>query len=88
MVGLTFALIGLVPRGAIAAWGVLAVCFIIGLLGELLGLPRWLKDLSPFDQVPQLPAAQFDAVPLVVLAVLAGGLGVAGLAGLRRRDIG
>ena len=45
-------------------------------------------DLSPFDEVPQLPMAQFNALPLVVLAVIAGGLGMAGMAGLRRRDIG
>ncbi len=88
MVGLTFALIGLFPRAAIAAWGVLAGCFIIGFLGELLGLPGWLMDLSPFDQVPQLPAAHFNALPLIVITAIAGGLGMAGSAGLRRRDIG
>ena len=88
MVGLTFALIGLVPRGVVAAWAFVAFCFIIGLLGGVLGLPRWLMDLSPFDQVPQLPAAHFAVLPLIVITVIAGGLGMAGLAGLRRRDIG
>ncbi|MGZ4772291.1 MAG: ABC transporter permease [Ilumatobacteraceae bacterium] len=88
MVGLTFALIGQFPRAATAAWGVLSVCFIIGLLGELLGLPGWLMDLSPFDHVPQLPAAHFSALPLIVIIAIAGGLGMAGSAGLRRRDIG
>ena len=88
MVGLTFAVIGLIPRAAIAAWGALAVCFIIGFLGDLLGLPRWLIDVSPFDQVPQLPAAHFAVLPLVVITAVAGGLGMAGMIGLRRRDIG
>ena len=88
MVGLTFALIGLVPRGVVAAWAVLAFCFIIGLLGGMLGLPRWLMDLSPFEQVPQLPAAHFSVLPVLVLLVVALGLGVTGMAGLRRRDIG
>jgi ABC-2 type transport system permease protein len=87
-VGLTFALIGLLPRLVIVAWVFLAACFIIGLLGELLGVPGWLMDVSPFDQVPLVPAAPFRALPLVILGVIAVGLGWAGLAGLRRRDIG
>ncbi|HEX2782508.1 MAG TPA: hypothetical protein VHN36_02910 [Ilumatobacteraceae bacterium] len=88
MVGITFALIGLLPRLVIAAWVFLAVCFIIGLLGGLLGLPGWLMDVSPFDQVPLVPAAPFKAVPLVILGVLALSLYWAGVIGLRRRDIG
>ncbi len=88
MVGLTVALIGLAPRATAAAWGVLAACFVIGLLGELLDLPEWVKNLSPFDRVPQVPAADFAAVPLVVLCVLAAALGWVGIVGLRRRDIG
>ena len=36
----------------------------------------------------QLPAADLSIVPLLALTALAGGLTTAGLAGLRRRDIG
>ncbi len=88
MVGITFALVGLTPRAVATGWIVLAACFIIGLLGELLGLPEWLRGISPFDRVPQLPAADFSVMPLVVLVALAGLLGWAGMTGLRRRDIG
>jgi ABC-2 type transport system permease protein len=70
------------------AWVVLAFFFVIGLLGAVLGLPRWLVDLSPFEQVPQLPAAHFSVVTLLVLVVVALLLGVGGMVGLRRRDIG
>ena len=87
-VGITFALIGLLPRLVVLAWVFLAVCFVIGLLGGLLDLPGWLMDVSPFDQVPLLPAETVRAVPLVVLGVVAFGLCWAGLIGLRRRDIG
>jgi ABC-2 type transport system permease protein len=87
-VGITFALIGLLPRLVILTWVFLAVCFVIGLLGGLLDLPGWLMDVSPFDQVPLVPAATFRVVPLVVLGVVAFGLCWAGLIGLRRRDIG
>jgi ABC-2 type transport system permease protein len=88
MAGLTFALVGLAPRAVAAAWVVLAACFLIGLLGELLGLPDWVTTLSPYDHVPQVPAADFSAVPLIVLCVLAAVLGWVGMIGLRRRDIG
>ncbi len=88
MVGLTFALIGLVPRAAIAAWAAVAVCFTIGLLGQLLGLPGWLMDVSPFDQVPLVPAAPLEILPLVILCAVAGALCWVGMAGLQRRDIG
>ncbi len=38
---------------------------VLSILGPLLGLPDWVLDLSPFQHVPQLPAADFDAVPLL-----------------------
>ncbi len=88
LVGLTVALIGLAPRAAAASWGVLTVCFVIGMLGQLLDLPTWVEDISPFQHVPLLPAADFSIVPLVALTAVAAGLTAAGLVGLRRRDIG
>jgi ABC-2 type transport system permease protein len=87
LVALTLALFGLVPRAAPAAWAVLAVCFVIGMFGQLLDLPQWASDLSPFQHVPQLPAADLDVVPLVLLSALAVVVGGVGLAGLRHRDI-
>ncbi|MDD9371490.1 MAG: hypothetical protein PV358_15320, partial [Acidimicrobiales bacterium] len=57
-------------------------------LGQLLDLPRWALDLSPFEHVPSLPAADVDIIPLVALTLAAGALTAAGLAGFRRRDAG
>ena len=88
LVGLTVALVGLAPRGAVATWAVLAVCLIIGLLGKALDLPAWLMTISPFQNVPQLPAADLSVLPLVALTGIAAALTWAGLSGLRRRDIG
>jgi ABC-2 type transport system permease protein len=87
IVGLTFALVGLVPRAAPAAWAVVAVCFVIGMFGQLLDLPQWVSDLSPFQHVPQLPAADFTALPLAILLTLAAALTALGFWGLRHRDI-
>lgn len=88
MVGLAAAGFGFAPRWVDVAWGVLAACFVIGLLGEVLRLPGWVQKLSPFEATPALPAASLDVLPLVLLIVLAAALILGGLGGLRRRDIG
>ena len=88
MVGLVIALDGLVPRLLGVTWAVLVACVVEGFLGAILGLPRWLSDLSPFEHVPQLPAASLTLLPLVVMSAVAAGLTLIGLTGLRRRDIG
>ena len=88
LVGLAVALIGIAPRAAAASWGFLAVCFVIGMLGQLLDLPESVQDVSPFQHVPQLPAHDLTILPLLVLSAVAAGLTAAGLAGLRSRDIG
>jgi ABC-2 type transport system permease protein len=79
---------GVAPRIAIALWAVLTGCFVIGFFKQLLGIPTWLADLSPFEHTPRLPAAGLDVVPLVVLTLVAAALAAAGLAGFRHRDIG
>lgn len=88
MVGLAIALDGLVPRWVGASWAILAACVVVGFLGAVLHLPRWLQDLSPFERVPQLPGASLTLLPLLVISAIAAGLTLVGLGGLRRRDIG
>jgi ABC-2 type transport system permease protein len=88
MVGIVIALDGLVPRWVGVSWAILVACVAEGFLGAVLGLPRWLSDLSPFERVPQLPAASLTILPLVAMSAVAAGLTLIGLAGLRRRDIG
>jgi ABC-2 type transport system permease protein len=87
VVGAAVALFGLVPRAAAAAWGVLGGCVMLSLLGPLIGLPDRVLDVSPFSHVPELPAAEFSAVPLLLLSAVAAALVVLGLAGFRRRDL-
>jgi ABC-2 type transport system permease protein len=87
LVGVAVALFGLAPRATMAAWGALAACYLAAFLGPLLGLPDWVIDVSPFTHVPALPAASFDAVPLLVLTAVAAALVAVGLAGIRRRDV-
>ncbi|HUY73206.1 MAG TPA: ABC transporter permease [Candidatus Dormibacteraeota bacterium] len=88
MVGLTMALVGLAPRWGATSWAILAACLAVGFLGPVLQIPNWLQNLSPFQRVPQLPAASLTLLPVVVISALAAGFTFAGLLGLRRRDIG
>jgi ABC-2 type transport system permease protein len=44
-------------------------------------------DLSPLSHIAQVPLETQDALPLVVLTLIAAGLVVAGLARFRTRDL-
>jgi ABC-2 type transport system permease protein len=88
LVAATFALYAVAPRAAVAGWAVLIACFVIGMFGQLLELPAWVEDLSPFQHVPRLPAVDLAIGPLLVLVAVAVGLTFLGFGALRRRDIG
>lgn len=88
MVGLTMALVGLVPRWAALSWAVFASCLVVEFLGPVLQVPIWLQQLSPFQRMPDLPAAAFTALPLVTVTAIATAFTLVGLGGLRRREIG
>ena len=88
LIAIGVALFGLAPRWTMLAWAPLSVCFVIGLLGDLLGLPQWLVDLSPFERTPAVPAVDVAFGPLIVMTLIGLGVTWLGLMGLRRRDIG
>ena len=87
VVAAAVALFGLVPRAAVAAWGVLGACVLVSVLGPLLGLPDWVLELSPFEHVPQLPADDFRSGPLLALCAVAAALTAVGMLAFRRRDL-
>lgn len=86
--GVTMALIGMAPRGSVLAWGVLAGCGVLGQLGPILQLPDKVLRISPFADVPKLPGAELEIIPLAILLVIAIALTAAGIRGFQRRDIG
>ncbi|MPY95075.1 MAG: hypothetical protein GEV08_19055 [Acidimicrobiia bacterium] len=87
LVGVAVALFGMVPQAAPAAWAGLAVAAVIGLLGEVLRLPEWVRLVSPLEHVPAVPAEDLALVPLVLLTLVAAGLFAAGLSAFRARDL-
>jgi ABC-2 type transport system permease protein len=82
-------LFGLLPQACVAGgWTALGLATVLVLLGPTLQLSHWIQDISPFTHVPKLPGGTVSGAPLTWLALIAVLLAAAGLAGLRRRDIG
>jgi ABC-2 type transport system permease protein len=87
-IGLGAALFGLLPRASLLVWLVIVYAGVVGtFFAELLNLPEWTVNLSPFGHVPMLPAEDLRWAPLAILTAIAGGLIAAGLVGFRRRDL-
>lgn len=88
MVGVAVAAYGIVPGAARAtAWTVFSIILVIGFFADLLQLPDWLNEISPFAHVPALPAEHLAITPLVILTTIAAFLTALGLWGFCRRDL-
>lgn len=87
LLGVGLLLFGAFPKQSAATWALVVYSIIVMYFGGLLDLPQWAKNLSPFDHIPQLPAADAQVMPLVWLVLLGVGLGAGGLRALQRRDM-
>jgi ABC-2 type transport system permease protein len=85
--GLARLLYGLAPRAAKVAWLLLLVASVVLLFGEVLKLPQWFQDISPFEHLAFVPAESFAWAPFLALSALAVFLSVAGQVAFRRRDV-
>lgn len=75
-----------VPLG----WGLLAAGLVLGQFGELLRLPAWLQNLSPFRHSPALPVENLDLTAITAALFLTGAsaaLAATAASLLRRRDL-
>jgi ABC-2 type transport system permease protein len=87
LAAIAIALFGLLPRLSPVAWAGPAICLLIGLVSGGVQVDDWVRGISPFSHLPQLPGGSTSAAPLLTLLAIAAVLGVAGLVGLRRRDM-
>ncbi len=87
VVGVAVLLYGVSSRIALGSWAVLAGCLLLGQLADLLNLPDWVAEASPFSHVPHLPGGPVQALPLVVLLAVAAGAVLVGGSAFRRRDL-
>ncbi|MGN6792429.1 MAG: ABC transporter permease [Streptosporangiaceae bacterium] len=86
--GVAAAFVGLLPEASVAAgWSALGIAVLMLFLGAALKLSHWVLDISPFQHLPKLPGGTVIAAPLIWLSAIALALAVAGILGLRRRDI-
>ena len=89
IIGVAALAFGAVPDGCVAvAWTAVGLAVLLDIFGQALQLSQWVLDISPFTHVPRLPGGTVTAAPLFSLSVIALALCAAGLAALRRRDIG
>jgi ABC-2 type transport system permease protein len=88
MIGIVMAAFGVVPRFVFVGWIFLVGFMLLGELGPLFELDRWVMDISPFANVPKLPGGDLTVAPLLWLTAIAAGLVALGLTTFRRRDLG
>ncbi|HYB25517.1 MAG TPA: hypothetical protein VEF89_02765 [Solirubrobacteraceae bacterium] len=92
-VGLLFLGLGalayaLVPRASTGvAYGLVAVAFLWYLVGTLLGVPKWLVDLTPFQHVGLVPAAPFRPISALLMAAIGAAVALLALWAFGRRDL-
>ena len=84
------ALVGLAQgsRWAVAGWAVVVAFFLVGPLAELLQLPGWVADLSPYSHVSKVPAESLAIGPELALVALTAVLLATAWWRYRTRDIG
>jgi len=88
LAGFAVLVFALRPRWAVAVtWSAFAICFLTAEFGQVLKVPQWLMNISPFSHTPAAPAADVRFQPLLILAAIALGLMVAGMMAFRRRDV-
>jgi ABC-2 type transport system permease protein len=76
------------PRASTGiAYALVSIAFVWELVGALLGAPRWLVDLSPFQHVGLVPAQPFRAGAAGIMLAIAAIAGFTALAAFRRRDL-
>lgn len=87
MTGIAAALVGLLPRLAMAGWGVWTVFILLDVFGMLGQVDETLLNVIPFVHVPWVVLGQMSTAPLAGLAAVAAVLTALGVVGLRRRDL-
>lgn len=80
-------LFGAVPRLAPVAWGAVATCLLIAMVGGTVDLSQWVRDLSPFTHIPHLPGSPLTWTPLLTLTLISAAVLTAAMAAFRHRNL-
>ena len=87
MVGLAVFLIGYFPEHVSLTWLYLGYAFFVVYLGDMLQLPDWMSNLSPFGHIPQVPIEEVDITKIFILVLISIVLTFSGFIGYSKRDI-
>jgi ABC-2 type transport system permease protein len=86
--GLGALVFALAPRASAGVnYGLVIQAFVWQLFGGVLGAPRWLLDLSPFQHVALVPAQAFRAGAALAMLAIAAAATVAAFLIFKRRDL-
>ncbi len=78
----------LVPRASSGlAYGLVAVAFLWELVGSLLGVPKWLVEVTPFEHVGLVPAQAFRTEAAAIMVAIGLVAALLALGAFRRRDL-
>jgi ABC-2 type transport system permease protein len=78
----------IVPRaGAGIAYALVTVSFLWQLVGSLLGVPKWLVELTPFAHVGLVPTQPFRGGAAAIMVAIGLVAAAAALGSFRRRDL-
>ncbi len=78
----------IVPRASAGiAYGLVTVAFLWQLVGSLLGVPKWLVEVTPFEHVGLVPVQPFRPEAAAIMAGIGLLAAVAALGVFRRRDL-
>lgn len=84
----TVLVFALAPRWSSAVgWSALAAALVLGQFGELLRVPVWLQDLSPFRHSSAMPVEAFNPEGALMMAALAVFAAAAASRLIRERDV-
>ena len=76
------------PRAGVAiAYGLVTVAFLWQLIGSLLGVPKWLVDITPFAHVAAVPTQAFRAGAAGVMLGIGLAAAAAAVVAFERRDL-
>jgi ABC-2 type transport system permease protein len=86
--GLAALAYAIVPRASAGiAYGLVTIAFLWELVGSLLGVPKWLVELTPFKHVAPVPVQTFNTGAALIMVAIGVIGAIAAITAFRRRDL-
>lgn len=86
-VGLVTFLFGNLPKFTSLIWIYFAYCFFVIYLGNLLDMPQYLRNISVFEHIAQIPLEDVNFLALTIIILLTIIFTILGFIGYRNRDL-